>query len=120
VFGEIADQYEAARPSYPDAVFDTIIEYGDLHAGDRALEIGAGTGKATDRFVERGISVYALEPSEEMARVLSTKGLTVEVISFETWPLQAGVFRLAFAAQAWHWVQGPDRYEKAAAALEPG
>jgi SAM-dependent methyltransferase len=120
VFGEIADQYEAARPSYPDGVFDTIIEYGGLRAGDSALEVGAGTGKATDSFVARGLSVHALEPSPEMARVLRAKGVTVEETTFEEWPIQRGAFPLVFAAQSWHWVQGADRYEKAADALVPG
>jgi SAM-dependent methyltransferase len=120
VFGEVADQYEAARPSYPDGAFDTIIDYGALRPGDAVLEIGAGTGKATDGFTRRGLAVHALEPSPEMARVLSDKGVTVEVTSFEDWTVRPGAFRLVFAAQAWHWVHGADRYEKAAAALEPG
>ena len=66
MFGEIAEQYDAYRPSYPDALFDTIVEFGDLHAGDRALEIGAGTGKATTGFVARGLDVHALgtEPGD--------------------------------------------------------
>ncbi len=55
-----------------------------------------------------------------MARVLSAKGVTVEVTSFEDWPVQTGAFQLAFAAQAWHWVHGADRYQKVADALEPG
>ncbi len=120
VFGEVADQYEATRPSYPDGVFDTIIEYGGLSSGDAVLEIGAGTGKATGGFVARGLALHALEPSREMARVLRAKGVTVEEASFEEWPVRRGAFRLVFAAQSWHWVHGADRYEKAAEALAPG
>ena len=120
VFGEVADQYDAARPSYPDELFDTVIEFGGLHAGDAALEIGAGTGKATTGFAARGLAVHALEPSAEMARVLRAKGVTVEETTFEEWPVRPGAFRLAFAAQSWHWVHGPDRYEKVAQALAPG
>jgi ubiquinone/menaquinone biosynthesis C-methylase UbiE len=120
VFGEVADEYDAARPSYPDELFDTVIEYGGLHAGDAALEIGAGTGKATMGFVDRGLTVHALEPSAGMAHVLRAKGVEVEETSFEEWPVREAAFRLVFAAQAWHWVFGTDRYEKVAAALEPG
>jgi hypothetical protein len=69
VFGEVAAQYEAARPSYPDALFETIINFGGLQPGDRALEVGAGTGKATAGFLARGLDVHALEPSAEMAAV---------------------------------------------------
>jgi hypothetical protein len=120
VFGEVAEQYDAARPSYPDALFATVIDYGRLESGDAALEIGAGTGKATMGFVARGLAVHALEPSAEMARVLRSKGVPVEVTPFEEWSIRAGAFRLVFAAQAWHWVQAADRYEKAADALEAG
>lgn len=120
VFGEVAEQYDAYRPSYPDALFDTIIDFGDLHAGDRALEIGAGTGKATMGFVARGFDVHALEPSAPMAQILRARGVQVESTLFEAWEPPAKRFRLAYAAQAWHWVGGDDRYERVATALEPG
>ena len=120
VFGEIAEQYDAARPGYPDALFDTVLEFGGLHTGDRALEIGAGTGKATAGFVARGLDVHALEPSPGMAAVLRSKGVDVEESLFEAWPVPAGAFRLVYAAQSWHWVHGDDHYERVAAALAPG
>jgi SAM-dependent methyltransferase len=119
IFGEIAAGYDAHRPSYPDALFDAVMEFGGLVAGDRAVEIGAGTGKATSGFLERGLVVHALEPSAEMAAVARAKGIEVENSLFETWtpPRQ---FDLLYAAQAWHWVEGADRCERAAAALRPG
>jgi len=120
VFGEVADQYDRARPSYPDAVFDTIVEHGGLRPGDAALEIGAGTGKATRGFLERGLRVDALEPSPEMARVLRSSGAEVKASTFEAWAAQPAAYRLVYAAQAWHWVHGADRYEKVATALAPG
>jgi len=120
VFGEVAEQYDRARPSYPDALFDTVVAHGGLAAGDAALEIGAGTGKATRGFLARGLRVHALEPSPGMAAVLRGHGVEVEATTFEAWPLRTAAFRLVYAAQAWHWVQSNDRYEKAAAALAPG
>ena len=119
VFGEVAGAYDAWRPSYPDGLFDTVVDFGALHRGDHALEIGAGTGKATVGFVERGLLVHALEPSSEMAAVARAKGLDIEQSLFERWtPPRA--FDLVYAAQAWHWVHGDDRYARAAAALRPG
>jgi len=120
VFGEVAEQYDAARPSYPDELFATVIDYGGLRAGDAALEIGAGTVKATTGFVAHGLAVHALEPSSEMARVLRAKGVPVEETPFEAWPVRSAAFRLVFAAQAWHWVRGTDRYDKVAEALTSG
>jgi SAM-dependent methyltransferase len=120
VFGEVAQQYDAARPSYPDAFFDEIIEFGELQDGGAALEIGAGTGKATVGFLARGFDVHALEPSPEMAAVLRAKGVDVEATTFEAYSPAAGTFRLAYAAQSWHWVAGESRYQRVADALAPG
>ncbi len=119
VFGEIAEEYDAIRPSYPDALFDAVMQYGALTQGDRALEIGAGTGKATSQFLRRDLRVHCLEPSEEMGAILRAKGFDVETTLFEDWSIERA-FRLVYAAQAWHWVHGENRYERAAAALEPG
>ncbi len=120
VFGEVAAQYDERRPGYPDAVFDAITWYGELHPGDRALEVGAGTGKATFGLLQRGLDVLALEPSAGMARVLVDKGVHVVAASFEDWTVELSAFPLVFAAQSWHWVTRDGRYEKAAAALQPG
>ena len=91
VFGEVAEQFDAYRPTYPDALFDTIIEFGALHAGDHTLEIGAGPGKATMGFVARGLEVHALEPSAPMAQILRARGVEVESTLFESWEPSAGV-----------------------------
>jgi SAM-dependent methyltransferase len=120
VFGEVAEQYDAARPSYPDALFDLILEHAGLGPGDPALEIGAGTGKATRGFLTRGIAVHALEPSPNMAAVLRRSGVSVEDTTFEDWDSGGRTFPLVYAAQSWHWVQSADRYEKVASVLAPG
>jgi SAM-dependent methyltransferase len=65
-FGEVAELYDRARPSYPEALVEDLIE---LAGAGTALEVGAGTGKATVLFGQRGVSVLALEPSAEMAAV---------------------------------------------------
>jgi trans-aconitate methyltransferase len=119
VFGEVADDYDAFRPGYPAETFDAIIEFGGLHAGDRALEVGAGTGKATRPMLARGLEVHALEPSPGMADVLRRNGVDAEAARFDDYAPTAP-FRLLYAAQAWHWVRCDDRYERAAAALQPG
>jgi SAM-dependent methyltransferase len=119
-FGQVASLYDAARPSYPDELFDAIFAFGELSAGDDALEIGAGTGKATVSMLARGVRVECIEPDAEMAAVLRTKGVNAHATTFEAWPLREDAFRLLYAAQAWHWVESADRYDKAAAALAPG
>ena len=50
VFGEVADQYDEMRPSYPDALFDTVIEFGGLRADDAALGDSLGEHWQPDVF----------------------------------------------------------------------
>jgi SAM-dependent methyltransferase len=116
VFGEVAEDYAAARPSYPDAVFD------DVCAGaSRALEVGAGTGKATAGVVARGVSVLALEPSAEMAAVgrREAAGAEFVVSGFEDFACEER-FELIYAAQAWHWVDASRGYVRARELLADG
>ena len=119
MFGEIAAQYDEARPSYPDDLFDAVMAFGDLRAGDRARDRRRNR-QGDDGLRRAGLDVHALEPSAEMAAVLRAKGIDAEEITFEDWALRPGAFPLVYAAQAWHWVHGDDRYETRAAALRPG
>jgi ubiquinone/menaquinone biosynthesis C-methylase UbiE len=48
-FEAVADEYDAARPSDPDEVFDAL---GPLE-GLRVLDVGAGTGLATRALIAR-------------------------------------------------------------------
>ncbi len=112
VFGEVAEQYDETRPTYPDALFDAVVAYAELAPGDAVLEIGAGTGKATLPFVARGLAVTAVEPDPKMAAVLRAKDVDVIVATFGEFEGEG--FRLAYAAQAWHWVRDEDRYDKLA------
>ena len=52
-FDPAADLYEAARPSYPNELFDDLVELARLELGNRLLEIGCATGKATRPLLER-------------------------------------------------------------------
>ena len=123
MFGEVAELYDASRPSYPDALIDDLV--GWAGAAPRALEVGAGTGKATRRMARRGVAVLAIEPSAEMAAIArrSTGGYPdVEIVEcdFERFDPAGRRFPLIYAAQAWHWVDHGTGYARARAALEPG
>jgi SAM-dependent methyltransferase len=123
VFGEVADQYDRARPSYPDALLDDIVAYAGLHDGDRVLEVGCGTGKATVPFAAREFGVVALEPDPDMAAIArrncSHLGVTIENTSFEEWHASPASFEVVMSAQAWHWVQPEIRLIKAHDLLVP-
>lgn len=121
VFGEVADDYDRLRPGYPDEIADEIVRVARLAPGDRVLEIGAGTGKATRLLLAKGLDVTALEPDPAMADVHRRRapGAHVEVVGFEDWPIEPRAFAAVVAAQSWHWVDGRIGPRKAADALRP-
>ncbi|MHA6764579.1 class I SAM-dependent methyltransferase [Streptacidiphilus sp. PAMC 29251] len=124
VFGEVADAYEAARPGYPEALVDEVLDYARL--GDApVLEVGAGTGKASTAFAARELELTCLEPDARMAAVLAQAcaphpRTAVVVSGFEQWRPPAARFGLLFSAQAWHWVDPATRWTLAVEALRPG
>jgi SAM-dependent methyltransferase len=126
VFGEAAELYDRARAGYSEALVHEVLRFTGLDVDRlRALEVGAGTGKATVAFAVRGLEILALEPSPAMAAVAMRHcsrfpGVRIAGATFEEWPVEAGGFDLLFSAQAWHWVDPSVRYVKAAQALRTG
>ncbi len=121
-FGSVANQYERYRLDYPDELVDVVVQYAGRPLRS-ALEVGAGTGKATRLLASRGIEVTALEPDAEMAHVLerTTRGLPAEpvVTTFEEFST-ACHFDLVYAAAAWHWTDPASRWARAVEMLVPG
>src|SRR6201985_1807913 len=122
VFGQVAERYDRVRPAYPNALVDEVIA---LTGGGRALEVGAGTGKATVMFAQRGVAVDAVEPSAEMASIARRRcadlpGVMIAETDFEDWHGDRHAFALVFSAQAWHWVSPDVKYARAREALADG
>lgn len=115
-FGGDAELYDRARPGYPAAVAEGL----GAGPGTRVLDVGAGTGKASEVFRAAGCSVLGLEPDERMAAVARRKGLVVEIGTFETWDAGDRSFDLVIAGQAWHWVDPREGPARARAVLEAG
>ena len=108
-FDEIVVNYDKIRPSYPQALFTDIFEYAGKGNIKHALEIGAGTGKATSTFLEAGCDVTAVEIGVNMSEFLTDKfkeykNFSVITAAFEDVPLNDDSYDLIYAASAFHWV----------------
>jgi len=125
-FDDAAASYQQARPEYPAELFDALAELAGLRPGDRLLEIGCATGKATAPLARRGFAITCVELGAALAararRNLAGFGaVTVVNAAFETWrPPPGAGYDLVFAATAWHWIDPATRYERAWQALRPG
>jgi SAM-dependent methyltransferase len=120
-FGVVAEAYERFRPGYPVELFDTVMAYAGRPIRT-ALEIGAGTGKATRLFARHGIAVTASEPDEAMLAELRKHvptGVRTVRAAFED--LEPGErYGLVYAAAALHWTKPAGRWSRMAALVEPG
>jgi SAM-dependent methyltransferase len=106
-FDAAVDEYDAARPAYPPAVFDAL---GKLD-GLRVLDVGAGTGIATRALLARKATVIAIDAGPEVLRraVAHTAGLPSVVADGAVLPMRAGSIDLVGFAQAWHWLDPATR-----------
>lgn len=119
-FGSVASAYERFRPGYPEGLADQVLAYAGRPVR-RALEIGAGTGKATRLFAARGIAVTASEPDAAMLRELRKHvPATVAIVqaAFEDLPV-GPAYDLVYAAASLHWTDPHHRWPRIAAMLEP-
>jgi SAM-dependent methyltransferase len=125
-FNSAASLYQQARPDYPAELYDELVRLAQLRPGDRLLEVGCATGKATVPLAQRGFLMTCIELGTDLAaqaRRNLSRFPAAEVINdaFETWqPPPRASYDLVFAATAWHWIDPAVRYQKAAELLRPG
>ena len=63
-FDNDAINYDKWRPRYCNELFNDIIEYSRLNPEKECIEIGCGTGQATEPILKTGSSLLALELGE--------------------------------------------------------
>ena len=85
-FGAAARIYDARRPRYPDQLIDDLLSQG----AQTVLDVGAGTGIASEQLLEKGVNVLAVEPDPRMAVVAEQKGIPIEIAMFESWDPGSG------------------------------
>lgn len=120
-FGSAAAAYERYRPGYPEELVDLVLGYAGRPVGT-ALEIGAGTGKATRAFAARGLTVTASEPDPAMLAELRAQvpdTVTPVLAAFEDLTATAPGYDLVFAAASLHWTSADHRAALIAALLGP-
>src|ERR1700754_540668 len=80
-FGAAARIYDARRPRYPGQLIDDLVAEG----AQTVLDVGAGTGIASEQLIAKGADVLAIEPDPRMAAIAKEKGIPVEIGTFECW-----------------------------------
>jgi protein-L-isoaspartate O-methyltransferase len=124
-FDDAAELYDRARPGYPDALYDELCALSGLRAGDRVLEIGPGTGKATAPLAERGLDVTGVELGGALAAVAQRNleaypNARVLHADVESWQPERAGFDAVVVFTAFHWLDPETKYERCAQLLRDG
>jgi SAM-dependent methyltransferase len=118
------EHYARYRPGYPPEIIDLLKTSYGLSPNSLIADIGSGTGKLTELFLQNGNSVFGVEPNAAMrqaaekilggnARFTSING------SAESSHLMTNSIDFVAAGQAFHWFDQPRTRKEFARILKP-
>jgi SAM-dependent methyltransferase len=125
-FGRTAIDYERHRPGFPENFFDRLLNDGWSAAGQRALDLGTGTGSLALGFAARGLKVTGLDIAPqllEVARQAATdRGLSIHFVEgrAEASGQDDASFDLVTAGQCWWWFDADEAIRETRRILVPG
>lgn len=124
LFQHIVAEYDYARPSYPLNLYKKICSFSGIDCNSNILEVGAGTGQATELFATHGHKLDLLEVSDRQVSFLRKKYSDYQNIEvyqdyFEDFEIDKQ-YDLIYSATAFHWIKCENGYPKAWDMLRSG
>ena len=81
----IPEQFDKWRPRYCNELFDDVIEYAKIDDSKSVLEIGPGTGQATEPFLKTGCDYLAIELRENFVDFTKNKNYGFIDYNYRDW-----------------------------------
>ncbi|MCB0630635.1 MAG: class I SAM-dependent methyltransferase [Saprospiraceae bacterium] len=124
-FDQIAGDYDAVRPLYPDELCTYLAQTGNWQAETRILEIGCGTGQLTRNLSKYNFQIHAIDIGEQLVSLARKHcsghhRTTFTVTPFEEFQATPGSFDTILAATSFHWLDADLRFTKTAELLREG
>ena len=125
-FGKTSADYARHRAGFPPSLFPRLQALGVGEAGQRALDLGTGTGTLARALASRGCRVIGLDRSPkllgEARRLDGEMGVRVDYViaRAEATPFLPSTFDVVTAGQCWHWFDRPRAAREARRVLKPG
>lgn len=112
-FKEVANKWDTLRQDFfTEKVREKAYEVANIHEGELAADIGAGTGFITEGLLEKGLKVIAVDRSEEMLEQMKQKFSSFEGVEYrqgeaECLPVEDEAVDYAMANMYLHHVEDP-------------
>ena len=124
-FDSVAESFDRWRPRYCDALFSCVVKRAALGPGCRSLEIGPGTGQATEFALKTGADCTAIELGENLAAFCERKlshspNFRLVRGDFATYPFKSASFDLIYSATTIQWIGEDVAYPRCRDLLRPG
>lgn len=124
-FDSEVTNYDKWRPRYCTELFNDIIEHSKINSNTQCLEIGCGTGQATEPILKTGSSLLALELGSNFTeftknKFVQYKNFQIENADFEKYELESNKYDLVFSGTAFHWISEETGYTKVYNILKSG
>ena len=125
IFDTIPEQFDRFRPRYCAELFDRLIEYARVGPGKEVLEIGPGTGQATDPILGTGCAYLAIELGEHLCAKMREKygsapNFHIVNDDFITHDFGEQRFDLIYSAATIQWIPEEIAFSKTFSLLKPG
>lgn len=124
-FDQIPEDFDKYRPRYREEVFQELASVCKLGPDKKVLEIGPGTGQATEPILKTGCDYTAIELGENFTSFLKHKfssyqNFRVINADFETWAFEEGTYDLVYSAATIQWIPEEIAFTKTFQMLKPG
>jgi trans-aconitate methyltransferase len=125
IFDTIPDQFDKYRPRYCAELFSDLIEYARIGPGKTVLEIGPGTGQATEPILDTGCDYHAIELGENLYEMMKSKygkypNFSIVNADFITHDFGSQRFDMIYSAATIQWIPEDIAFSKTYELLKPG
>ena len=125
IFDTIPDQFDKYRPRYSEELFAFLNTRAGIGPGKRVLELGPGTGQATEPVLRTGCEYYAIELGEHLYLKMKEKydrlsNFNIVNDDFITHDFGDAKFDMIYSAATIQWIPEKVAFGKTFDLLKPG
>lgn len=124
-FDKIPEKFDMYRPRYCPELFEKLTSVCSINPSKKVLEIGPGTGQATEPILTTGCDYTAIELGKNFTKFMKEKFSSYnnfQIINddFESYNFADNTYDLIFSAATIQWIPKKIAFTKTYEMLKPG